>query len=329
MKTVLIGASIFCALILAPAHAAEPARADTPAAVQATPLVDPDAVAVEEVVVSARRSGLPMWTVRRGDEGVLILAGTIREVPRGFIWREEALASAVERVDRVLVSQNLKASPADIMRMLWRARTIVMLPDNGTLDQVLSDGDYARLLPLMAAEKGDGWKRVRPLMVAMDLVQDQAGERQSRDPGVERIVRRMARRVDRPVHQIGIVRGEELVETLISSPPSTQVDCLRAAMAAAEYGPTAMQDRAQAWARLDVKAVLASPLDEAMDECWPWGDPAVRGRMRQEWVAAISTAVSDQGVTLALAPVRTLGEPDGVLDQLVSAGFEVDGPEWK
>ena len=325
MKSALLLGTILSVLLVAPVQA-QPTQ---PAAAQAEVLPDPDAVAVEEIVVSARRAGLPLWTVRRGDEGVLILAGSIREVPRGFRWREEALGQAVQRVDRVLLSQNMRASPADVLRILWRARTIVMLPDNGTLEQVLSAQDYARLLPLMAGEKDENWKRVRPLMVAMDLVQDQAGERQSREPGIERAARRMARRANVQVHQVGVVRGEELVETLISSPPSTQVDCLRAAMGAAEYGPTAMADRAQAWGQLDVKAVLASPLDAAMDECWPWGDPAVRGRLRQEWVAAISRAINDHGVTLAIAPVRTLGEVNGVLDQLVAAGFEIDGPEWK
>lgn len=327
MKSVYFAVSILCAALVSPALASSAALAPVPTAVQAQ--VDPDAVAVEEIVVSARRAGLPMWTVRRGDEGVLILAGIIREAPRDFRWREDALGQAVQRVDRVLMPQNMKASPADVLRMLWRARTIVMLPDNGTLEQVLSAEDYARLLPLMAGEKDESWKTVRPLMVAMDLVQDQAGERRSRDPNVERAARRMARRANVPVLRVGLVRGEELVETLISSPPATQVDCLRAAMAAAEYGTTAMQDRAQAWGQLDVKAVLASPFDAVMDECWPWGDPSVRGRMRQEWVSAISTAVADQGVTLAIAPVRTLGETGGVLDQLVAAGFEIDGPEWK
>ena len=270
-----------------------------------------------------------MWTVRKGDDGVLILVGMIREVPRGFEWRAEALEGAVARVDRVLFPQEGRASPADILRILWRARTIVMLPDGGTLERVVPGEDYQRLLPLMASEKNENWKRTRPLMVAMDLVREQAGEDGSRDPRVERVAERAARRADIKTHHIGVVRGNELVESLISSPPETQLPCLRAAMGAAEYGAGAMQDRAEAWRALDVKAVLASPFDAVMDECWPWGDPAVRVRMRTEWVNAISTAIADDGVTLAVAPIRTLGEADGVLDQLVAAGYEIDGPDWK
>ena len=288
-----------------------------------------DVVQVEEVVVSARRAGLPIWTVRKGDEGVLILVGMIREVPRGFEWRSEALESAVRRVDRVLFSQDMRASPADILRILWRARTIVMLPDGQTLDQVIPAEDYQRLVPLMADERNETWRRTRPLMVAMDLVRGKAGEDGSRDPRVERVAERAARRAGIKTHSIGVVRGNELVDSLISSAPETQLPCLRAAMAAAEYGDRAMADRAEAWRNLDVRAVLASPFDAVMDECWPWGDPAVRGRMRSEWVNAISTAIADEGVTLAVAPIRTLGEAEGVLDQLVAAGYEIDGPDWK
>lgn len=284
---------------------------------------------VDEIVVEARRAGLPIWTVRRGDEGVLILAGMIREVPRGFEWRSEALERAVGRVDRVIFPQEGRASPADVLRILWRARTITRLPDNGTIDQILTPEEYERLSALMADEKNDNWMRMRPLLSAIELAKGQAGADGSRDPRVERIAERAARKAGIKTFHIGVVRGNELVESLISSPPQTQVPCLRAAMSAAEYGSTAMSDRAQAWRDLDVRGVLASPFDVVTDECWPWGDPAVRVRLREEWVNAISTAIADEGVTLAVAPVRTLGEAEGVLDQLVAAGFEIDGPEWK
>lgn len=305
------------------------AQSETVLQAQVEASLDAPSTVVEEILVVARRAGLPLWTVRRGDEGVLILAGMIREVPRDFEWRAEALESAIGGVDRVLFSQEARASPADIVRILWRVRTITMLPDGGTIDQFLTPEEFQRLTALMVDEKSDSWQRVRPLLTAIGLANDRAGARSARDPRVERVAERAARRAGVKTFHIGVVRGNELVDSLISSPPETQVPCLRAAMGAAEYGPSVLKDRAEAWRNLDVKGVLASPLDTVIDECWPWGDPAVRVRMRIEWVNAISTAIADEGVTLAIAPVRTLGETDGVLDQLVAAGFEIDGPDWK
>ncbi len=284
---------------------------------------------VEEIVVVARRAGLPIWTVRRGDEGVLILAGMIREVPKDFEWRAQALEDAVTRSDRVLFAQEGRASPADIFRILWRSRTIAILPDDTRAADYLSVEDMARLTALMAGQRNDNWQRTSFLLTAIELIKDKGGEKDAKSPRIERAVERAARRAGVKTHHIGVVRGNELVETLISAPPQTHIPCLDAAMSVAEYGPTAVSDRAAAWSRLDVKGVLASPVDLAMDVCWPWGDPEVRPRARAEWVNAISTAIADEGVTLAVAPVRTLGEAGGVLDMLVAAGFEIDGPEWK
>ena len=284
---------------------------------------------VEEIVVVARRAGLPIWTVRRGDEGVLILAGMIREVPKDFEWRAQALEDTVTRSDRVLFAQEGRASPADIFRILWRSRTIAILPDDTRAADYLSVEDMARLTALMAGQRNDNWQRTSFLLTAIELIKDKGGEKDAKSPRIERAVERAARRAGVKTHHIGVVRGNELVETLISAPPQTHIPCLDAAMSVAEYGPTAVSDRAAAWSRLDVKGVLASPVDLAMDVCWPWGDPEVRPRARAEWVNAISTAIADEGVTLAVAPVRTLGEAGGVLDMLVAAGFEIDGPEWK
>lgn len=284
---------------------------------------------VEEIVVVARRAGLPIWTVRRGDEGVLILAGMIREVPKDFEWRAQALEDAVTRSDRVLFAQEGRASPADIFRIIWRSRTIAILPDDTRAADYLSVEDMARLTALMAGQRNDNWQRTSFLLTAIELIKDKGGEKDAKSPRIERAVERAARRAGVKTHHIGVVRGNELVETLISAPPQTHIPCLDAAMSVAEYGPTAVSDRAAAWSRLDVKGVLASPVDLAMDVCWPWGDPEVRPRARAEWVNAISTAIADEGVTLAVAPVRTLGEAGGVLDMLVAAGFEIDGPEWK
>lgn len=284
---------------------------------------------VEEIVVVARRAGLPIWTVRRGDEGVLILAGMIREVPKDFEWRAQALEDAVTRSDRVLFAQEGRASPADIFRIIWRSRTIAILPNDTRAADYLSVEDMARLTALMAGQRNDNWQRTSFLLTAIELIKDKGGEKDAKSPRIERAVERAARRAGVKTHHIGVVRGNELVETLISAPPQTHIPCLDAAMSVAEYGPTAVSDRAAAWSRLDVKGVLASPVDLAMDVCWPWGDPEVRPRARAEWVNAISTAIADEGVTLAVAPVRTLGEAGGVLDMLVAAGFEIDGPDWK
>lgn len=287
------------------------------------------ATRVDEVVVTARRAGAPMWTVRRDGEGVMILVGAIEEAPRDFEWRAQALEDAAARADRILFPQRGRASPADVLRLMWRIRTIGWLPEGTTTADYLVPEDQARLEAVMADEKTDQWRRYSLLMLAIDLFKDKAGEKDARPVGADEAVRRAARKARVPIRSIGVVRGADLVESLISAPPETHRECLRAALSAAELGPDAVRLRAEAWRGLRVAEVLASPVDQAADRCWPWGDPQIGPQLRTEWTDAIAEALTQPGLTMAVAPLRRLAEPGGVLDTLEAQGFEVDGPEWR
>ncbi|WP_087141724.1 TraB/GumN family protein [Brevundimonas diminuta] len=287
------------------------------------------ATRVDEVVVTARRAGAPMWTVRRDGEGVMILVGAIEEAPRDFEWRAQALEDAAARADRILFPQRGRASPADVLRLMWRIRTIGWLPEGTTTADYLAPEDQARLEAVMADEKTDQWRRYSLLMLAIDLFKDKAGEKDARPVGADEAVRRAARKARVPIRSIGVVRGADLVESLISAPPETHRECLRAALSAAELGPDAVRLRAEAWRGLRVAEVLASPVDQAADRCWPWGDPQIGPQLRTEWTDAIAEALTQPGLTMAVAPLRRLAEPGGVLDTLEAQGFEVDGPEWR
>ncbi|RSB45101.1 MULTISPECIES: TraB/GumN family protein [Brevundimonas] len=287
------------------------------------------ATRVDEVVVTARRAGAPMWTVRRDGEGVMILVGAIEEAPRGFEWRAQALEEAAARSDRILFPQRGRASPADVLRLMWRIRTIGWLPEGTTTADYLTPEDQARLEALMTDEKTDQWRRYSLLMLAIDLFKDKAGEKDARPVGADDVVRRAARKARVPIRSVGVVRGADLVESLISAPPATHRECLRAALSAAELGPEAVRLRAEAWRGLRVAEVLASPVDQAVDRCWPWGDPQIGPQLRTEWTDAIAQALTQPGLTMAVAPLRRLAEPGGVLDALEAQGFEVDGPQWK
>ena len=300
-----------------------------PASVLAAPDQAEAPTRLDEVVVSARRAGAPMWTVRRDGEGVMILVGAIEEAPRGFEWRPQALEEAAARADRILFPQRGRASPADVLRLMWRIRTIGWLPEGTTTADYLTPEDQARLEALMAGEKTDQWRRYSLLLLAIDLFKNKAGETDARSVGADDAVRRAARKARVPIRSIGVVRGADLIESLISAPPATHRECLRAALSAAELGPDALRLRAEAWRGLRVAEVLASPVDQAVDRCWPWGDPQIGPQLRADWTEAVTQALGQPGLTLAVAPLRRLAEPGGVLDQLETQGFEVDGPEWK
>lgn len=287
------------------------------------------AAQLDDVVVQARRSGAPMWTVTRGDS-TLILVGAITGIPRDLSWRPNDLEAAAARSQQILTPQVGRASFSDVFRVIWRIRTIARMPNGQTSADYLTPEWQARLEAAMADEGNQDWRTRSLLIVGFDLMQDKAGYtgRRGGDDAMD-VIRRAARRARVPVRPVGTVRGDELIDSLITAPQTAHVPCVEAAIAAAELGPDAARERAEDWRALRVADVVASPIDRALNQCWPWGDPEIAPQLRQQWAAAIETAMISPGVTMGVAPIRLLADEGGVLDGLVARGFDVVGPEWK
>ena len=312
--------ALFCALGL---------LAGAPQAAIAQTAQEPEATTVEEVVVLARRSGAPMWTVTRGDS-TLILVGAITGIPRDLAWRPDDLEAAAARSQLILTPQEGRASVTDLLRVIWRIRTIARMPRGQTSADWLTPEWQARLDGIMAGEGNQDWRGKSLLILGFDLMQDKAGYtgRRGGDDAMD-VVRRAARRARVEARPVGTVRGDELIDSLIEAPQSAHVPCVEAAIAAAEQGPDAARQRAEDWRARRVAEVIASPIDRALDQCWPWGDPEIAPQLHQQWAAAIETSLISPGVTMGVAPIRLLAEEGGVLDGLEARGFEVVGPEWR
>lgn len=295
----------------------------------ATPVMaqEPEADRVEDIIVIARRSDVPVWEVSKGDRS-LILVGNIRGVPRDLEWSPEGLEEATARADRVLYPPVGRISPGDVFRLLWRGRTVSQLPQGTTSADFLEPAIQSRLEAVMADERDQDWRTKSFFLLAIDLTDRKAGMRRGgRD--AEDAVREAARRARLDGRSVGFVRGDEIVDNLITLPPETYRPCIAAALAAAEAGPTTFPERADDWRARRVPEVLTNPLDVALSQCWPWGDPEIGPQLRSQWLTALSEAVEQPGVTLAVAPLRLLAEPGGVLDGLEADGFDIVGPEWR
>ncbi|MBX9803940.1 MAG: TraB/GumN family protein [Caulobacteraceae bacterium] len=270
-----------------------------------------------------------MWTITRGDT-TLILVGAITSIPRDLSWRPDDLEAAAARSDLILFPQQGRASMADVLRIIWRARTIGLMPQGQTTADYLTPEYQARLETIMAGDRNQDWRTRSLLFVGFDLMQDKAGyARGGTGDDAMDVIRRAARRARVTVRPVGTVRGDELIDSLITAPQTAHVPCVEAAIAAAELGPYAARERAEDWRALRVADVVASPIDRALNQCWPWGDPEIAPQLRQQWSAAIETAMISPGVTMGVAPIRLLADEGGVLDALEARGFEVVGPEWK
>ena len=296
--------------------------ASLPAAAQET-AQDPE----EEVVVTARRSGAPMWTVET-PTGVVLLVGEITEVPKATPWHPDRLETATAGAQRIILGTKARVSPGDILRLIFKGGKLTKLPDKGVAADYL---DAKRLARLQALESryGQRYDRSNFLMTAFDLLSKRLAFSKDTTDDATDVVRKSARRADIATRPVGEVRGEDMLDNLFAAAPASHLPCLDAAMAAAEIGPDIVTARGKAWTSFDIPAVMNNPLEIALGRCWPWTDSSFGPALRGQWIAAIDEAMAQPGVTLAVVPVRVLAESDGVLDQLERRGLPVTGPAWR
>jgi hypothetical protein len=217
-----------------------------------------------------------------------------------------------------------------VLRIIWRLRTIGRLPDETTTADYLSPEWQARLERIMAGERSDGWRRQSLLLLSFDLIEERAGFGQGREArSAGEVVARTARDAEIETRPVGVVGGSTLVASLIDAPPQAHVPCLQAAIVAAEAGPETARERAMAWRSRNVAAVAASPIDQALSQCWPWADADIAPQLQRNWAETIDTALDQLRVTMAVAGVRLLAVEGGILDQLEARGLEIEGPDWQ
>lgn len=280
-----------------------------------------------EIIVTAQRSGAPMWTIDTA-QGAIVLVGELRAVPKATPWFPDRLEEATAAADRVILGLKPKVSPGDIFRIIFAGGKITKLPKGTTAGDYLAPQQAQRLAALEVKYDQD-YARSSFLITSFDLLSRRLGF--SRDTGKDAsdVVEKAARRAKVPTEPVGTIRGEDMLDSLAEAEPQTHLPCLDAAMTATEIGPELIRQRGADWRAFDVPAVMANPLEQALGQCWPWADQQVGGELRSQWVAAIDRAAQERGVTLAVAPLRVLAEDQGVLDLLEAKGFEIRGPDWR
>jgi hypothetical protein len=164
-----------------------------------------------------------------------------------------------------------------------------------------------------------------PLHLAMDL-RDHADEGIKYGRDAADYVRRAVKEYKLELVPVPDEKAKPLVKDLFASTPQEHVPCLHASIALAEAGPTAVQARSDDWAALRVRAVLASPARAVGEACWP---AAQVSAPPEALIAQMKQLLAEPKVTVAVLSLGTLAEPNGILDALAAAGFDIEGPAWK
>jgi uncharacterized protein YbaP (TraB family) len=279
------------------------------------------------IVVTAQRSGAPMWTIDT-PTGTIILVGEIRAIPETIPWQPDRLRDASAQADRVILGARPKISPGDVFRIMFNRGKFTRLPDKSVASDYLTPAQWQRLSALGELHEED-YARRSFLVTSFQMLRNEL--RFNRDTADEpaEVVKKAAEKADVPITRAATLRGEDILDNLADAPPAAHIPCLDAAMDAVEEGGDIVERRGSDWRRYDIPAVMANPLEIALGRCWPWADETLGTELRTIWVDQIAQASTARGTTLAVVPLRVLAEPDGVLDQLAARGFDIAGPEWR
>lgn len=294
-----------------------------PAAAQAPP-ADPDAVLVEELVVTALLPGPAWWRVSDADTVVYVL-GAPSIMPKSLAWDQSVLARRLEGANRVIlpfnqVSISLLTAPGAAINLLrLRSKT----PYEATLPPALK----ARFVAVRtrSGKPAERYATKNGLAAGLILVDDyrQASQLTAADPA--KTVRRLAKarrlKVEEKSYDAGGLLGQ-----VVRTPQAAQQACLDDALSEAEAGPSAARRAAQAWADGDVRGALTA--ERGFEKCLASapGAMALDRRFKADQAAAIARALKTPGHAVAVIPLRPLLAQGGVLDQLQSQGFEVRTP---
>ncbi len=279
------------------------------------------------IVVTAQRSGAPMWTIET-PTGTVILVGEIRAIPKTTPWQPDRLREATAQADRVILGARGKISPGDVLRLIFSGSKFTKLPDKTMASDYLSPAQWARLSALGTAHEED-YARQSFLMTSFGLLRKELRFNRDTADDASDVVSKAADKAKVATTRAGAFRGEDIIDNLAEAPPEAHIPCLTAAMDAVEAGPDIVEQRGADWRRFAIPAVMANPLEQALGKCWPWADETIGAELRTIWVDRIAEASAAKGTTLAVVPLRVLAESGGVLDQLELRGFDIAGPVWK
>ncbi|MEO1731862.1 MAG: TraB/GumN family protein [Pseudomonadota bacterium] len=274
-----------------------------------------------------------MWTVEAPDDvegrSTVILVGEIRRVPKTTPWFPDRLKQAASEADRVIIRARPKFSPGDFFRLIFRGGRFTKLPKKTVAGDYLDAEQRARLAALEETYDKD-YDRGSFLITSFNLLTRQLDfTDDTLDDDATDIVKKAADKADIPIIRPERFRGEDLLDDLGDAPPESHIPCLEAAMSATEAGPSIIEERGRDWTQFNVPAVMENPLEVALGTCWPWADAQVGEEIRAQWVTMINQARAQEGVSVAVVPLRVLAETGGVLDTLEAQGLDISGPEWR
>jgi hypothetical protein len=322
----------------------------------ALPLVgEAAAEAPEEIIVTGRLPGPPLWRVTKGEH-VLWIFPYLSLIPKDMIWVsdrvERVIAESQEYIGNPHVEADtsplLLANPINWVRGYRLMKRLSRNPDGSSLEESLTPDVYARYAALRTKyfPDEDKFEEWRPLLVGgqmTNLIQQAEGLVVGEDI-LDQIMRfaRRNRGMERTNVYIEIdltgsfgdlaERAEKAMESLSREQEQA---CFEQQVSHMEEDLANMKSRANTWAQGYVDEFRNIPLvGEESNACLELAmgsserEMLVDGntRIRQAWLDAVEKALDNNTSTFAVLEINELLQPDGFLQELRERGYDIREP---
>mgnify|MGYP001546201240 CR=1 FL=1 len=301
-----------------------PAVAQVPPTPVGAAVNDPDAVLVEELMVTGRRPGPAWWTVSDADTTVYVL-GAPSLAPKHMAWDRGIFEQRLAGSSMVILPfQDVKVT---VTGALGAAINFMRLRGGGPFEGTLDGRTRTRFVAARTAlgQPADHYATRNPLAAGLRLATDYRDRMGLTNSDPTKLIKLLARRAKVPVTQRSYNLGP-LMGAIIRTPQAAGRACFDEVLAQVEAGPGVTQAAARAWARGDVRGALAN--ERTYERCIALvpGAQAFDARVKADQVADIERALKTPGHAIAVVPLRPLLAQGGVLDQLRAKGYAVTTP---
>jgi hypothetical protein len=296
--------------------------------------------ATEEIIITGKVSGPPLWQVKNGANTLWIF-GFLSPLPQDFEFDSSGLEEVIAGADEMLSRPDLEMDgwigPFEAIGLYRQYRKMRVNDEDQTLDEVLPPELYARVLAVKETygPRGKGILKLRPLFAA--LVLDKAARKNAgfKDASV------VGNSITRLVKRHKIHRTELVVETALapramldevdSMSAAAEIACLTTTLERLETDIEAMKERARAWAYGYMSELHAMEFPDPQGACMEAAleGPKLKALFAQFealWLANAQRALAENHSTFALLDMQALLASDGVLAQLQAKGYEVIAP---
>lgn len=285
---------------------------------------DPDAVLVEELVVTGRLPGPAWWRVSDADTTVYVL-GVPSLAPRQMQWDRGVFDRRLQGANTVILPfrpLRVKLIGAPLALVSY-ARLKSRTPFEDTLDA----STRARFVAVRGrlGQPADRYGTRNALAAGLRLIGDYREQARLTDTDPTKLIRLLAQQAKVPVEQKTYDLGP-LLSAVARTPAAAGRVCFDQALAEAESGPAGVREAARAWAVGDVRGALDA--ERSYEQCLAGapGAAAFDARTKADQAVAIARALRTPGHAIAVVQLRPLLSQGGVLDRLRSQGFEIRTP---